>query len=84
MSSRPNCKKNKFIRAFDSLEMDVISHDEIKSQNRVKEIVELIQPVMKQNKIELQGTREHKLVTDDVNVEEIFGSLKCLNHDVKK
>ena len=62
---------------FNSLEMDDTKLEEIMTQKISKEVGELIEPVLEQFKMELQGYKEYKLKTVQVEIKNVFGLLNC-------
>ena len=50
-------KKNILNSTFDTLEIDELKHDEILSQRKSKEVSEMLEPVLKNYKMELQGKK---------------------------
>ncbi len=66
---------------FNSLEIDDIKLDEIMSKKKSNELSDLMGPVLKQYKLELQGRKYHKLVVNQVKLENVFGSLRCSDFD---
>ncbi len=70
-------KMNELNSMSNSLEIDDIKHEEIMSQKKSKELNELMGPVLKQCKYELQGKKYYKLLTNEFKFEDIFGTLSC-------
>ncbi len=54
----------------------------IMSEKKPKELSDLMGPVLKQYKLELQGKKYYKLVTNEVKLENVFGTLNCFDHDI--
>jgi hypothetical protein len=77
-------KKNILNSTFDTLEIDGLKHDEILSQRKSKEVSEMLEPVLKNYKMELQGKRDNKLTSIPIyiRVEKMFGALITLNFDI--
>ena len=69
--------------AFNSLEMDDIKHEEIMTQKRSKEVGELIEPVLEQFKLELQGYKKYRLKTVQVEIKDVFGSVNCEDDEIQ-
>jgi len=70
-------KMNELNSMFNSLENYDIKQEEIMSQKKSKELNELMGPVLKQCKYELQGKKYYKLLTNEFKFEDIFGTLSC-------
>jgi len=70
-------KMNELNSMFNSLEIDDIKLEEIMSKKKSKELNELMGPVLKQCKYELQGKKYYKLLTNEFKFEDIFGTLSC-------
>jgi len=54
----------------------------IMSEKKSKELSDLMGPILKQYKIELQGQKYYKLVKDEIKMENVFGSLSCFDYDI--
>jgi len=52
------------------------------SQKKYKEMSDLMGPVLKQYKFELQRQKYYKLVTNEIKMENFFGILSCFDHDI--
>jgi len=63
---------------FNSLEIDDKKLEEIMSKKKSKELSELMVPVLRQIKFELQDEKYHKFITE----ENIFGTLCCSDFDI--
>jgi len=63
---------------FNSLEIDDKKLEEIMSKKKSNELNELMAPVLRQIKFELQGEKYHKFITE----ENIFGTLCCSDFDI--
>jgi len=50
------------------------------SQKKSKELDDLMGPVLERYKFELQGKKYYKLVTNEIKLENIFGSLSCFDN----
>jgi len=74
-------KMNELNSMFNSLEIDDIKLDEIMSKKKSNELSDLMGPVLKQYKLELQGRKYHKLVVNQVKLENVIGSLRCSDFD---
>jgi len=77
-------KMNDLNSTFNSLEFDDIKHGEIMTQKKSKEVSDLMGPVLKKYKFELQGEKYFKLVkiTNEIKLEDVFGSLSCFEYDI--
>jgi len=75
-------KMNDLNSMFNSLEIDDIKLEEIMSKKKSKELNDLMGPVLKQYKLELQGKKYYKLVANQIKMENIFGSLSCFDFDI--
>jgi len=67
---------------FDSLEIDDIKLEEIMSKKKSKELNDLMDPVLKQYKLELHEKKYYKLVTNEIELENVFGTLSCFDRDI--
>jgi len=65
---------------FNSLEIDDIKLEEINSQKKSKEIKDLVRPALNQYMLELQCKKYYKLVTNEIKLEDFFGSLSCFDN----
>jgi len=74
-------KMNELNSTFNSLEIDDIKLKEIMSKKKSKELSELMGPVLKQYKFELQGKKYYKLIKNEIQLEDAFGSLDCFDFD---
>ncbi len=74
-------KMNELNSTFNSLEIDDIKLKEIMSKIKSKELSELMGPVLKQYKFELQGKKYYKLIKNEIQLEDAFGSLDCFDFD---
>jgi len=63
---------------FNSLEIDDKKLEEIMSKKKSNELNDLMAPVLRQIKFELQGEKYHKFITE----ENIFGTLCCSDLDI--
>jgi len=52
------------------------------SKKKSKELNDLMGPVLKQYKFELQGKKYYKFLTNEIKLENVFGSLSCFNYDI--
>ena len=52
------------------------------SQKKSKEVRDLTESVLKQYKFELQGKKYYKLVTKEVKMNNVFGTLSCFDYDI--
>ncbi len=52
------------------------------SQKKSKEVRDLTESVLKQYKFELQGKKYYNLVTNKIKLDNVFGSLSCLDYDI--
>jgi len=75
-------KMNELNSTFNSLEIDDIKHEEIMSQKQSKELNDLMEPVLKKYKFDLQGKKYYKLLTNKIKMENVFGSLGCFDYDI--
>jgi hypothetical protein len=75
-------KMNILNQTFDTLDMDELKHEEILSQRKSKEVSDLLEPVLKYYKMELQGKKDYKLTSVAIKVENMFGSLIPLDFDI--
>jgi len=75
-------KMNELNSMFNSLEIDDIKLEEIMSKKKSKELNDLMGPVLKQYKFELQGKKYYKFLTNEIKLENVFGSLSCFNYDI--
>jgi len=75
-------KMNELNSMFNSLEIDDINLKEIITKKKSKELSELMEPVLKQYKFELQGKKYYKLLTNEFKLEYVFGSLGCSDYDI--
>ncbi len=66
-------KMNELNSMFNSLEIDDINLKEIITKKKSKELSELMEPVLKQYKFELQGKKYYKLLTNEFKLEYVFG-----------
>jgi len=76
-------KMNDLHSMFNSLVIDDIKHEEIMSKKKLKELGDLMGPVLNQYKLELQGKKYYKLSTSEMKLEKAFGSLNCFDYDMK-
>ncbi len=67
---------------FNSLEIDDNKIEEIMSQMKSKELSDLMRPVLEKYKLELQGKKYYKFATNEIKLENIFGSLSCFDFDI--
>jgi len=75
-------KINDLNSMFNSLEIDDIKLEEIMSQKKSKEIKDLVRPALNQYMFELQGKKYYKLVTNEIKLEDVFGSLGSFDYDI--
>jgi len=75
-------KINDLNSTFNSLEIDDIKLEEIMSQKKSKELNDLMGPVLEQYKFELQGKKYYKLLTNEIKLENVFGSLSNSDLDI--
>ncbi len=78
IKSKINCLNS----TFNSLEIDGIKLGEIMSREKSKEFSNSVRPALKQYKFELQGKKYYKLVTKEIKLENVFGSLGCFVNDI--
>jgi hypothetical protein len=52
------------------------------SEKKPKELSDLMGPVLKQYKFELQGKKYYKLVTNKVKISNVFGTLNFFDYDI--
>jgi len=52
------------------------------SEKKSKELGDLMGPVLKHYKFELQGKKCYKLVTKEVNMDNVFGTLSCFDYNI--
>jgi len=76
-------KMNDLNSMFHSLEIDDIKHEEIMSKKKSKDLGDLMGPFLKKYKLELQGQKYHKFITEEIKLEDVFGSLNCSDLDIK-
>jgi len=77
IKSKINCLNS----TFNSLEIDGIKLGEIMSREKSKEFSNSVRPALKQYKFELQGKKYYKLVTNEVKLENVFGTFSCFDYD---
>ncbi len=53
------------------------------TKKKAKELRDLMRPVLKQYKFELQREKYYKVLTNEINLEDVFGSLICSDFDIK-
>jgi len=75
-------KMNELNSTFNSLEIDDIKHEEIMSQKQSKELNDLMEPVLEKYKFDLQGKKYYKLVTNQIKLENVFGTFSCFDYDI--
>jgi len=56
--------------------------ENVMSEKKSKELSDLMGPVLKHYKFELQGKKCYKLVTKEVNMDNVFGTLSCFDYDI--
>jgi len=78
-----NGKMNVLKSTFNSLEIDDTKLEEIMSKKKSKEVSDLMEPVLKQCKYELQGKKYYKLLTNEFKLEDIFGTFSCFDYDIE-
>jgi len=69
-------KMNDLNSTFNSLEFDDMKLEEIMSQKKSKELSDMMGPVLKQYKFELQGRNYHEFISKETKLEDVFGSLR--------
>jgi len=77
-------KLNELNSMFNSLEIDDIKHEEIMSKKKSKELGDLMGPVLKKYKLELQGEKYYNFIIEEIKLEVIFGTLSCSDFDIKE
>jgi len=81
---------DELIQKIEKLKQDCIAKSKIAmktsedmmSQKKLKELNDLMGPVLKLLKFELQGKKYYKFVTSEIKLENVFGSLSCFDHDI--
>jgi len=61
----------------------MVTSEDMISQKKSKEMSDLMGPVLKQFKFELQGKKYYKLITNKIKMENIFGSLGCFDFNIE-
>ncbi len=74
-------KMNELNSMFNSSEIDEIKFKEIMTKKKAKELRDLMRPFLKQYKFELQREKYYKVLTNEINLEDVFGSLSCSDFD---
>ncbi len=74
-------KLNELNSMFNSLEIDDKKLEEIMSKKKSNELNDLMQPVWKQCKYDLQGKKNYKFITEKIKLEFIFGTFSCFDID---
>jgi len=75
-------KINDLNSMFNSLEIDDNKIEEIMSQKKSKGLSDLMRPVLEKYKLELQGKKYYKFATNEIKLENVFGSLSCFDFDI--
>ncbi len=81
---------DKLIQKIENLKQDcvakskeaMVTSENILTKRKSKELGDLMEPVLKQYKLELQGQKYYKLVIDEIKIENIFGILSCFVNDI--
>ncbi len=76
-------KLNQLNLMFGTLVIDDINIEEIMSKRLSKEISDMIEPAMNNCKLELQGDKHYKLITNDLSIEDVFGSVTGFDPDIE-
>jgi len=74
-------KLNELNSMFNSLEIDDKKLEEIMSKKKSNELKDLMEPVWKQCKYDLQGKKNYKFITEKIKLEFIFGTFSCFDID---
>jgi len=84
-----NTYSDKLIQKIEKLKKDCVAKSKeamVASENKLseqtKEPSDLREPSLKQYKFELQGKKYYKLVTKEIKLENVFGSLGCFVNDI--
>ncbi len=75
-------KINELNSTLNSSEIYDIKLKEMMSKKKSKELGDLLGPVLKQCKFEIQGKKYYKLTTSEMKLENAFGSLNCFDYDI--
>ncbi len=60
----------------------MITSENIMSEKKLKRKGDLMGPVSKQYKFDLQGEKYYKFMTEELKLENVFGSLGCFDYDI--
>jgi len=75
-------KMNDLNSMFNSSDIDDIKHGKIISQKKLKEVSDLMGLVLNQYKYDLQDGKYYNFFTNEIKLENVFGSLSFLNYDI--
>ncbi len=75
-------KINELNSTLNSSEIYDIKLKEMMSKKKSKELGDLLGPVLKKYKFEIQGRKYYKLSTSEMRLENAFGSLNCFDYDI--